>query len=164
MKTIKFANASYLNKLTEIAFSAKKYWNYPDEYYEIWKDELTITENYLKSYIVKIIVDNADNNVIKGFYSFRYNESEKQTGEILIEKGYWLDHMFLEQKYIGSGLGKTMFIDLVNEIKIRNGIFFNIFVDPFAVGFYEKMGCKFIRESKSSIKDRNIPVYQYEII
>ena len=155
-----FADTNHLNRLTEIAFSAKKHWNYPDEYYEIWKDELTITENYLKNYIVKII---ADSDIIKGFYSFCYNEGEKQIGEIFIEKGYWLDHMFLEQKYIGNGLGKIMFIDLIYEIKNRNGTFFNVFADPFSAGFYEKMGCKFIRESKSSIKNRNIPVYQYEI-
>jgi maltose O-acetyltransferase len=72
--------------------------------------------------------------------------------------------MFLDPKYIGNGLGKIMFKDLVNEIKNKNGTFFNIFVDPFAEGFYQKMGCKYLRESKSSIKGRNIPVYKYEII
>jgi hypothetical protein len=46
METIEFANVNNSERLTEIAFSAKKYWNYPNEYYEIWKNELTINEEY----------------------------------------------------------------------------------------------------------------------
>jgi GNAT superfamily N-acetyltransferase len=161
METIEFANVNNSERLTEIAFSAKKYWNYPNEYYKIWKNELTINEEYLNNNIVKIIVENS---IIKGFYSYCYNENYRNIGEILIEKGYWLDHMFLDPKYIGNGLGKIMFKDLINEIKNKNGTYFNIFVDPFSEGFYQKMGCNYLRESKSSIKDRNIPVYKYEII
>ena len=33
--------------LTSISFGAKRYWNYPEEYYEIWHDELTITKDYI---------------------------------------------------------------------------------------------------------------------
>ena len=160
MNTIDYADKNCLNRLTEIAFSGKKHWNYPNEYYETWKNELTITEEYLNNNIVKTI---GEDNTIKGFYSFCYNEFEKYIGEIFVEKGYWLDHMFLDQQYIGKGLGKLMFVDLINEIKNKKGRSFNIFVDPFSEGFYKKMGCSYLRESKSSIKGRNLPVYKYEI-
>ncbi len=33
--------------LTDISFAAKNYWNYPQEYFEIWKEELTITDEYI---------------------------------------------------------------------------------------------------------------------
>ena len=157
---IKDADINCDKRLTEIAFSAKRYWNYPEEYYDIWKNELTITEEYIKNNIVKTI---GNSNIIKGFYSFCFNDLEKYIGEIFIEKGYWLDHMFIEKRYIGKGLGKMMFNDLINDIKNRGGECFNIFVDPFARGFYEKMGCIYIRESKSSIENRTIPVYKYKI-
>ena len=160
MCLIKYADIHCINRLTEIAFSAKRYWNYPEEYYNIWKEELTITEEYLKNNIVKIIVEE---NTIKGFYSFYYNDLDKYIGKIFIEKGYWLDHMWVEREYIRKGLGKIMFIDLINEIKNEGETMFYLFADPFAKGFYEKMGCTFIRESKSSIENRTLPVYKYEV-
>ncbi len=45
---IQIVRAAYTdsNILTDIAFSAKRTWNYPEEYYKIWKNELTITELY----------------------------------------------------------------------------------------------------------------------
>ena len=38
--------------LTEISFDAKKHWNYPDNYYDLWRDELTITKEYIHQNIV----------------------------------------------------------------------------------------------------------------
>jgi hypothetical protein len=34
--------------LTKISFAAKGYWNYPEAYFEIWKDELTIGSDYVQ--------------------------------------------------------------------------------------------------------------------
>ena len=34
-------------RLTEISFAANKTWNYPGKYYDVWKDELTITKDYI---------------------------------------------------------------------------------------------------------------------
>jgi hypothetical protein len=41
--TIRQASQADCEILTEISVSSKNYWNYPKEYFEIWKDELTIT-------------------------------------------------------------------------------------------------------------------------
>jgi hypothetical protein len=35
------------NILTSISYKAKRHWNYPEEYFDIWKNELTITEKYI---------------------------------------------------------------------------------------------------------------------
>lgn len=29
--------------LTSISFASKRYWNYPEEYFNVWEKELTIT-------------------------------------------------------------------------------------------------------------------------
>ena len=146
--------------LTEIAFSAKRHWNYPDEYYEIWKNELTITEKYLKQNIVyKAILK----DLIIGFYSIVENKSDFYSGDILVQKGYWLEHIFIRPDYHKHGIGKQ----LINHAKIiseKNGIQnLLIFVDPYAKGFYDKIGAEFLYESKSSIPDRLIPVYDMKI-
>jgi hypothetical protein len=42
-KFIRNVKTSESEILTRIAFSAKGFWNYPNEFMEKWKDELTIT-------------------------------------------------------------------------------------------------------------------------
>lgn len=54
------ANNNDADILTEIGFSAKKHWNYPDNYYEIWKDELTITDGYVGCGRYKSVVITGD--------------------------------------------------------------------------------------------------------
>lgn len=44
---IRRAEDKECNTLTSISFAAKRYWKYPEEYFDIWKDELTITEDYI---------------------------------------------------------------------------------------------------------------------
>lgn len=155
------ASKEVTDKLTQIAFEAKKYWNYPEEYFINWEKELTITKEYINSNIVRCI---EYNNEIIGFYSMCFVENTMKIGNIDIEHGFWLDHMFIKPKYHKKGLGRKSFEDirhLYNNKLIENT--FRIFVDPNAIGFYEKMGAKFIRMSDSSIKDRRIPVYEYSI-
>jgi len=33
--------------LTRISFASKRYWDYPEEYYVIWNDELTISLDFI---------------------------------------------------------------------------------------------------------------------
>ena len=159
IRDIKITEANYADYdiLTEIAFSAKKHWNYPTKYYEIWKEELTITEKYLKQNIVfKAILGDS----ILGFYSIVENKADFYSGEILVQKGFWLEHFFIRPDYHRAGIGKQLINHAKNiseKIGIQNLL---IFVDPFAKGFYDKMGADFLYNSKSSIPDRLIPVYK----
>jgi hypothetical protein len=135
--SIRQASVSEAGILTSIAFQSKKTWNYPDHYLEIWKKELTISDDYIQANIVYCI---EYQEVINGFYSLVFNPANQFFGEVFVEEGWWLDHMFILPEYH------------ISEV--------NIFVDPNAVGFYEKMGAEKIRSSKSSIPGREIPVYR----
>ncbi len=42
------ARTDEANILTDISFRSENYWNYPQEYLEVWKKELTITEEYIE--------------------------------------------------------------------------------------------------------------------
>ena len=50
--TIREAIIGEARLLTKIAFAAKRTWDYPEEYMIIWKDELTITDDYIDENIV----------------------------------------------------------------------------------------------------------------
>ena len=76
---------------------------------------------------------------------------------ITINKGFWLDHMFIAPNQIRRGIGEKLFGHLKKKC-IQKGIGdLGILADPNARGFYEKMGCAYKGEYPSPIKDRTTP-------
>lgn len=154
------ANESDAQKLTEIAFEAKKHWNYPEEYFEIWKDELTITSEYIRNNkVTKAVYEGK----VAGFYSIVENKRDFHKKEIFIQHGYWLEHLFILPQYHKLYLGKSLIEHAKSALKKEKIKQFLVFADPFAKGFYEKIGADFLYESKSSIPNRLIPVYRLKV-
>ncbi|MBN1117114.1 MAG: GNAT family N-acetyltransferase [Bacteroidales bacterium] len=153
---IKCANPKDASILTQIAFAAKKIWNYPQEYYEIWKDELAITEKYIADNTVfKAILQNK----VVGFYSIVLNPADFYSGEVYVMKGNWLEHIFILPEYHKKGIGSMLTDHAKEQCRQKKLDKLFIFVDPFAKGFYDKIGAEFLYNSKSSIPGREIPVY-----
>lgn len=156
---IRKAETTDAKVLTEISFSAKRYWNYPEDFYEKWKDELTITENYIK---YNIVFTAHVNNDIVGFYSIVKNPQDQSFGKVFMKAGYWMDHIFIRPEYIKQGIGSKL-IDHLKRFCKDNEIYnLTIFVDPNAKGFYEKIGATFKYMSESNIENRQIPVFEFE--
>ena len=146
--------------LTDISFAAKKHWNYPDHYYDLWRDELTITKEYIQQNIVfkALYMD-----VIIGFYSITENKEDFYSGDTFVKKGFWLEHLFIKPEYHKLGIG-TLMMNHAKQVSRDLGITdLLIFVDPHAKGFYDKVGAAYLYESKSSIPGRMIPVYGLRI-
>jgi maltose O-acetyltransferase len=146
--------------LTDISFAAKKHWNYPDSYYDLWRDELTITKEYIQQNIVfkALYMD-----VVIGFYSILENKEDFYSGDTFVKKGFWLEHLFVKPEYHKLGIGVLMINhakQVSRDLCIRN-LF--IFVDPYAKGFYDKVGGEYLYDSTSSIPGRMIPVYGLRI-
>ena len=158
--TIRRALATDALFLTSISFGAKRYWNYPEEYFEVWHDELTITEDYIEQNIVYVA---QKKDTIIGYFSIVEVNQEHWNGEVFISQGYWLDHIYIRPAYIRSGIG-TELMEYAQEYCRENGIEkLYIFSDPFANGFYEKLGATYIKESPSSIENRTVSLYEYHI-
>ncbi len=157
---IRKANINEFEILTQIAFLAKKHWNYPEEYYKIWKDELTLTADYILKNIVWVA--EMDNEVI-GFYSIVNNPEDFFSGEVLVEKGFWLEHIFILPEFHKNGIGTALVKHAIEISKQNNIQRLLIFVDPFSEGFYKKMNATLKNLSLSSIKGREIPIYELKI-
>ena len=146
--------------LTKISFAAKKHWNYPDNYYEIWRDELTITTDYINR---NIVFEALYQDSVIGFYSIIENEADFYSGDTFVKKGFWLEHIFIKPEYHTSGIG-VLLMNHAKQVSKYSGITeLLIFVDPYAKGFYDKVGAEYLYESKSSIPGRMIPVYGLKI-
>lgn len=156
--SIRKANAEEANLLTEIAFAAKRTWKYPEEYFDKWANELTITESYINEHAVFVA---SYRSVLVGFYSLVTQSKDIMVCDVAVEKGFWMDHLFVLPKYQKKGIGKQLLrhtIDFCNENWIDE---LKVFVDPHAIGFYENQGARFVRNSPSSIEGREIPIYVF---
>lgn len=158
--TICNAQETDADELTSISFAAKRHWNYPEHYYEIWKHELTITPEYIRNnQVFKAMY----NRICVGYYSLVKNEKDFYAGEVLVKQGYYLEHIFILPLYHNRGIGSS----LIQHMKQHffnmsiNNIF--VFADPHSRGFYDKTGAVFLYDSKSSIPGRMIPVYKYMV-
>lgn len=136
-------------ELTRIAFAAKRYWNYPDEYYQVWKNELTISSPYILNNDVFLI---SDDEYIVGFYS------------VIAWKGEtYLDHIFIDPRFLKQGIGSELINHLISVQQGKGVEKIYVLVDPNAAGFYDKVGAKFIKYVTSNIAGREIPLYLIEI-
>ena len=154
------AQESDCDILTDISFTAKRHWDYPENYYDIWRNELTITKDYINR---NIIFKARYQDSLLGFYSIAENKSDFYSGETHVKKGFWLEHIFIKPDYHKLGIGRLL-IEHAKQISKNMGISdLLIFVDPYAKGFYDKIGAEYLYDSKSSIPGRLIPVYVLKV-
>ncbi|MCW1238483.1 GNAT family N-acetyltransferase [Bacillus pretiosus] len=145
---IRNALLSEANELSELALHSKATWNYSEEFLLVCKEDLTITDEYIKNNFVYVLEN--DNTMI-GFFSFLRNDKA-------------LDFLYIHPRYKGNEYGKIMWnfvIEKANELGIKS---FTIDSDPNAKGFYLKMGAKLIGETPSTVfEDRLLPLLQYDV-
>ncbi|GAB6151902.1 GNAT family N-acetyltransferase [Desulfosporosinus burensis] len=157
---IRPADAVDRDILTSISFAAKRYWKYPEEYIDVWKDELTITLDYINKNEVHLAM--VEGKVV-GFISIVEVKDDFQTGELLIRKGFWLDHIFINPDFIGKRVGSKLISFAKESCRRKNITSLQILSDPYAKGFYDKVGAQFIEEVPSNIRGRFVSLYKFLI-
>ncbi len=145
---IKKPNPDEAAELTEVLIASKKHWDYPDEWFDLWADELTITPEAICS---------------RDFYVGR---NEKETVFIysirhIAENKYELEDCWVAPQYIGQGYGKMLFDHLKTELESLGCSTLLIVSDPNAEGFYHKMGAVRVGEKSSKLKGRVLPIFEY---
>jgi GNAT superfamily N-acetyltransferase len=137
--------------LTEIAIAAKRYWNYPENWIQVWLPVLTVTPEYIAECETWLAVDK---EAPIAFYSL------KRDGI-----GEWLDNLWVSPDYIGKGVGKLLFHHAVDACRARGIKSLFIEADPNATGFYQKMGAHIVRENISAVGDqtRILPVLEINL-
>lgn len=146
--------------LTHISFAAKGYWNYPPKYYEVWRDELTLTPAYIEKNIVHVA--ECAGRVI-GYFALTEVPADFWAGRVFVRRGHWLEHIFILPEYIGRGVGSQLVALLKTKCLAMNIDKLFIFADPHAKGFYDKLGARYLGDSPSSIDGRTVPLYELVI-
>ena len=132
-------------RLSQIAHDAKRHWGYPEHWIAHWKDELTISPDFVAANQVFVAEDNGQ---IVGFYALIIRQEKAE-----------LDHMWVAPAYIGSGVGKELFIHAMQKAAGNNLHEVTISSDPNAEGFYRKMGAHRVGETLSEVdgQSRSLP-------
>ena len=157
---IRLATIEEAAALTRLSIASKRHWRYPEHYYDIFKKELAITPDYIEKNTVFVF---EQKKTLIGFYSVVILEQDLETALITIEKGSWLDHMFIAPQFIGRGIGRQLFAHLKSWCGSSGVKTIRLLADPNAQGFYEKMGCRYIEEYPSTIAKRTTPLLELTI-
>jgi len=146
---IRKASKTEASQLSEIALAAKKHWNYPELWFELWGDVLEITPKFILNNNVWV----ADHNdQIVGFAAISMNETIAE-----------LEHMWIVPKHMGKGVGENLIRKVIEYCKCTGVESLRIASDPNAQIFYEKMGAKLIGYVESKPKPRKLPVLEMKI-
>lgn len=137
--------------LTRIAISAKRHWEYPERWIEIWTPQLTFTPEYFQ--VNESWVAEVDSSLV-GFYTIQERDGTA-----------WLENLWVLPKHIGRGIGKTLFLHAVSRSRLNGHLILRLEADPNAVGFYERMGMRRVGERHSEIEgqSRILPVMEIKI-
>ena len=148
---IELARAEHASELTEIAISAKRHWNYPDRWIELWTPSLTISTDYILQNETWMAVVNV---TPIGFYSLHRDD------EIL-----WLDNLWVLPDFMRQGIGKKLFQHAVERSRVLDVPILKIEADPNAQSFYEKMGAYKVGESRNQVDDqpRILPIMEINL-
>ena len=124
--TIRRSLPEEASTLSAIAKQAKQYWGYPEHWIQHWENDLTVSEDFVRNN--HVYVAERDQQIC-GFYALSINGSQAE-----------LEHMWVAPAYIGSGVGKELFLDAMDRSTTMKVNRIDITADPNAAGFYERMG------------------------
>lgn len=136
--------------LSEITFQGKAFWGYEKEQLEKWRNDLTITEEYIENNeTFKLMIEDK----IIGYYSVLKLEN----------KTIKLDNLFLLPEFIGKGYGKLLMNHCINRAKEMNMKKIVLDSEPNAELFYQSFGFKVYDKLKTSIENRFLPQMELNI-
>ena len=148
MISIRRVNPDEAEALSRIALSAKRHWNYPDRWMQIWTPQLTFTpESIEKNESWAAEMDSAP----IAFYTLLNKDGNA-----------WVENMWVLPEYIGQGVGKQLFLHVLSRSREMGCEALQLEADPNAVGFYEKMGMYEIGERHSEMEGqpRILPIME----
>ena len=137
-------------KITELTMRSKNHWNYGAAQIAEWRDELTLTPEYIdKEQVYKLEVSGR----LVGFYAFHPENSEVIA----------LNFLFVEPEYIGKGYGKILITDFLKRIEKLDYRKVTLDADPNTENFYKAIGFNVVGRRKSAIKDRFLPIMEMDL-
>ena len=139
------AQATHAGLLTELTMRSKAHWGYSQAQMESWREDLTISEKYIKDHAVFLL---ESDQKVPGYYSFF------SLPDGLVK----LDNLFVDPIYMGKGFGRHLMSDFIQRAKVLGFQQVTLDADPHAESFYQKYGFTVVSQLESSVPGRYLPV------
>lgn len=130
-------------RLREIAIAAKAHWGYDLDRVRQWATGDFSAEGLRER---DVYVAEAERHAVAW-------AALLPRGELI-----WLVDLWVEPEWIGKGIGSLLFRHVVERATMLGGKHLEWEAEPNAVGFYEKLGGRYLRDSELSVWGRVIPV------
>ena len=131
-------------RLKEIAIAAKSHWGYDAESVARWADQGDFSPDGLAKLVV--FVAEAGERVVA--WSSLARKAD----------GWWLEDLWVEPAWMGKDAGTRLFRVAAAHAKAAGAEFLQWEAEPHAVGFYERVGGRHLRDSEPTAFGRIIPV------
>ena len=131
-------------RLREIALAAKAHWGYDENWVRGWAAQGDFSREALTAKPV-LVADLGGRPI--GFAALL------PAGELCV-----LDDLWLDPDWIGRGIGTHLFRACVERARDLGAKRLEWEAEPNAVGFYEKLGGRYLRDSPPTELNRVIPV------
>lgn len=137
-------------QLTDIALRSKAHWGYEDELLKLWANDLTVSPESCDGESVWVL---EIEGIIAGF------------GEVLVDGDTAiLDDLWIDPAHMSKGFGQRLFGHLREQAEHRGATRLTIESEPYAAGFYERMGARTIGEVRSeSVPGRALPLLEIDL-
>jgi GNAT superfamily N-acetyltransferase len=131
-------------RLREIAIAAKSHWGYDLDRVKDWAAQGDFSPDGLRK--KEIFVAEVEGRAV-GWAA-------------LIPRGdvCWLDDLWIEPQWMGTGTGSRLFRRAAERAKELGTTRMEWEAEPNAIGFYERMGGRYLRDAEPSIWARILPV------
>jgi GNAT superfamily N-acetyltransferase len=136
---IRPARPGEADRLREIAIAAKAHWGYDEQRVRAWGERLDFSP-------ADVYVAEVDGQVA----AFAAVVARGEVCE--------LDHLWVDPPWIGRGLGARLFSFASGRAARSGARRLEWEAEPHAVGFYEKMGGRYLRDGEPSEWGRILPV------
>jgi GNAT superfamily N-acetyltransferase len=135
--------------LTDLSRRSKAHWGYDAEFLRIVAADLTVTSAAIKTHEVWVLKEDGK---ILGFHQVKLGDPA------------WLEDLWLEPEVIGKGYGRQLWEHALSIARAGGAWAVEFNAEPFAMGFYEKMGAVQVGETPSRfIPGRKLPLMRVHL-
>jgi len=149
---IRRGTADDSDALSDLAHRAKAHWGYPVSWMREWDAQLTIIPGYLEMH--DVWVAERDGRVI-GMCALE-DRGDRWT----------LEHVWVEPFAHGKGIGRSLVMTALGEARRRHRGVVELLADPYASGFYEKLGARLagnVPAPMPGARHRTLPKYEFDL-